>query len=240
MTVSPRALKDLSAALKRDRWTRSDCRHIEADLRDGELIVQGYVSSVAAKRRAISLARLIGGEARVVDRLRRRRTTEAGDRELGQAAAERLAAEPIFMEHAIGLRHGGQEDVLHDAGDTPYAVHLSVEDGVVRLDGVVQSLTHMRLAEVLIWWLDACEQIDNCLRVEPEEQDNDGEITDAVQMVLEKDPSVDMGQLHITTAAGVVEARGLMASASQRARVDEDIWSVPGVRDVDDRIRTAG
>lgn len=240
MTAAQKALKDLAAALQRDRWTRGDCKHIETALRNGELIVQGYVSSVAAKRRAVSLARLIGGDVQVVDRLRRRSTSEAGDRELGQAVAERLAAEPIFKEHAIGLAHGAGEDVLHDAGDSPYAIHVSVEDGVVRLDGVVQSLTHMRLAEVLIWWLDACEHVVNALRVEPEEQDNDGEITDAIQMALEKDPSVDMTQLHISTAAGVVAAEGLMASAAQKARVDEDIWSVPGVRDVDDRIRTSG
>jgi osmotically-inducible protein OsmY len=94
------------------------------------------------------------------------------------------------------------------------------------------------LAEVIVWWTGACALVVNDLEIVPPEEDYDNELTDAVLMVLEKDPLVDAGQLRIGTGAGIVHVEGLTINEEQRHSVLEDIWLVPGVADVVDHIAT--
>ena len=70
----------------------------------------------------------------------------------------------------------------------------------------------------------------------PLENDNDNEITDAVRMVLEKDPLVHASQIRIGTAGGIVALDGSVASQEEKRLAVLDAWYVPGVWDVVDRI----
>lgn len=137
------------------------------------------------------------------------------------------------------MRHGTRREVLRDV-DTSYAVSVAAEDGCVTLAGSVMSPNHARLAEVMVWWIDGCELIENELKVDPPRESNDDELNDAVRMALEKDPLVDAGQLHVATAASIVQLEGLVPNETQRRRVIEDVWLVPSVWDVDDKLQTAG
>jgi osmotically-inducible protein OsmY len=87
-----------------------------------------------------------------------------------------------------------------------------------------------------MWWLDGCEYVDNQLQIAPPEEDADNEITDAVRIVLEKDPLVHAGQLLVGTAGGVVVLNGSLASKEEKQLAIMDAWYVPGVADVVDRI----
>ncbi len=115
-----------------------------------------------------------------------------------------------------------------------------MQDGTVTLSGTVLSLSHRRFAEVLAWWAAGCESVVNLLHVVPPEQETDGELADAVLMVLEKDPLVHQPQNHITAEQGTVTLEGYLASDEERRLAVLDAWYVPGVHDVVDRIQVAG
>ena len=114
----------------------------------------------------------------------------------------------------------------------------TIHDGGIALSGQLESFTHMRLAEVLMWWTEGCQFVDNKLEIVPPEQDNDNEITDAVRMVLEKDPLVHDSQLLAGTSGGIVVLNGSVASEEEKKLAILDAWYVPGVADVVDRIET--
>ena len=54
-------------------------------------------------------------------------------------------------------------------------VEAAVRDGVVTLNGRVQSLSHKRLAGVLAWWVPGTRNVVNGLDVQPPEEDTDDE-----------------------------------------------------------------
>lgn len=119
-------------------------------------------------------------------------------------------------------------------------IEIEVREGTVILAGQVLSLTHRRLAEVLAWWAAGCERVENLLHVVPPEQETDDELTDAIRLVLEKDPLVRPDALKVTVRDGVVTLEGGLASDDERLLAVQDVWYVPGVQDVVDRIAVSG
>ena len=89
-----------------------------------------------------------------------------------------------------------------------------------------------------MWWTAGCELVENRLEVVPPEEDNDGELTDAVRMVLEKDPLVHAAQLSIMSRAGTVTLNGMVASDEEKRLAVLDAYYVEGVHAVEDNIET--
>jgi osmotically-inducible protein OsmY len=119
-------------------------------------------------------------------------------------------------------------------------IGVDVTDSVVRLDGQVRSLSHRRLAEVITWWVPGSCDVDNHMRVKPAEKDNDDEISDAVAMVLEKDPLLHAETLNVRTHNREVTLSGAVHSDEQRRMAIYDCWYVPGVHEVHDRMQVQG
>lgn len=76
----------------------------------------------------------------------------------------------------------------------------------------------------------------NGLGVIPPEADNDPEITDAVRLVLEKDPFVNPDQVRVASSNAVVTLEGLVPTESERDMAEHDAWYVFGVEDVVNRL----
>ena len=233
-------LHPLLDALRADRWIADHGTNIEVDVKDGAVVLRGEAQHMAVKRRAAALALKHSQGRRVVDRLRRDVSRRLGDLELAMMVADRLSQEPVFAEYGLDVEDDGGRKVLHDAGADAYVIHVSARDDAVTLRGTVGTLTHRRLAEVIAWWTGACALVSNELEIVPPEEDSDDELNDAVLMTLEKDPLIDAGQLRIGTAAGIVHVEGLTFSPEQHESVLEDVWLVPGVDDLVDRIETQG
>lgn len=225
------------AELERD--TRVDLHHadIQLEVADYGVRISGQVPDIAGKRIAASVTRqLAGDETRVEDRLYVE-TPAVPDRELGTKASERLMAEPAFAETGIALEVAGRTDTLQQPPASGHTIQMGVEHGAVSLRGRVPSLTHQRLAEVLLWWTAGCRRVDNALAVDPPQGDSDEVLNDALRMVLEKDPLIDAGQVHAGSTAGIVELEGQLPSAELHRLAVRDVWAVPGVWDVDDHLR---
>ena len=77
----------------------------------------------------------------------------------------------------------------------------------------------------------------NGLGMAPPEDDNDGEITDAVRVALEKDPMVNPDQIRVDTRDAVVTLRGQVRTQSERNPAEFDAWYVFGVDKVVNQIQ---
>ena len=225
------------AVFERDRWIDLHKYPIKVRVRDDHLVLEGTVADVAAKRRAGVLAReVVGDSARIEDRLRRDVGERMGDRQLRDELVRRLAADSVFARYSLRTHTGTKFDTVQDAGPDSYQIEVYAEEGLVTLNGVVESLSHRRLAECLAWRVHGCEAVDNQLEVLPPQGDSDDEITDALRIALEEDPAVHTEQLRLSTAGGVVTLDGLVTTASEEKAAVLDAWCIDGVRDVTSRI----
>jgi osmotically-inducible protein OsmY len=234
-------LENIVAGLERDTRVNVHRSPITVRAEDCEVILEGQVDSIAEKRAAVDTAtRTLSGLARwpVVDRIHVEPADYKEDLELKEAVSLALSDEPVFRDYTLLTKVADNIETLRDKGPGNNEIMTTIEDGCITLSGQVESLSHRRLAEVLMWWTNGCQYVDNLLEVVPPERDTDNEITDALRIVLEKDPLVHAGQLLVVTAGGVVVMNGSLASEEEKKLAILDAWCVPGVTDVVDRIET--
>ncbi len=195
------------------------------------LKLEGEVESIEAKRKALLLASRAVNGASIEDCLR----LTPGERRVGtallNAVLSALMQEPAFAEIEII----GKEQVppLNGRG----RIGVSVEGCVVTLNGQLGSLSHRRLAEVITWWVPGCCDVKNCLTVSPAEDETDDEISDAIRLVFDKEPSLNADEISISTRNSEVTLRGVVHSSEQRRIACYDCWYVPGVNAVHNELQ---
>jgi osmotically-inducible protein OsmY len=207
---------------------------------DGEdLALTGEVADVAAKKTALELAATIAPAARIVDRLRVRPAQPMGDREIRDHVIKVLLQEPA-LEHCLLYSRLPKELASHRRGipEPTGSIVIEVSDGVVTLNGEVPSLSHKRLAGVLAWWVPGCRDVINGLEEVPLEQDNDAELTDAVRLVLEKDPFINATKIRVTAKNWLVTLNGLVPNQTMKQMAERDVWYVLGVKNVVNNLQT--
>lgn len=220
----PESIKRIRAALERDRDI--DLHHNKIDIsQNGSLRLEGEVDTIITKRRAMQVARAAAEGATVEDRLLLHTELKRQGPALQQAALDALTREPVFRDFVIRAK-GTDQPASHDW------IEVSVQGNRVRLDGEVFSLSHRRLAEVIVWWVPGTADVDNRLHVQPQQQDTDDEISDAIRLVFGKDPSLDAEQIQIMTRDGAVHLQGVVSSEVNRRIASYDCWYIPGVHSV--------
>ncbi len=236
MADRERVLAEVRAAIHSEPRLKPGTQ-IDLDYSGGTLTVSGEVADVAAKKRVLARAAAHRDVAGIIDRLRVIPAARMGDKEIRDHLRDALLSEPALAETAIIERIG---TTLVPARRPPAArrgaIALSVNDGIVTLDGEVPGLAQKRLAEVIAWWLPGSRDVVNGLGVVPPEEDNDGEIADAVRLALEKDPFVDPGQIRVAVKSGAVTLTGLVRSDLERDMAEFDAWYVFGVDRVENHI----
>lgn len=230
-------IHSLMAALERD--SRVDLHQYPVRVSNGgaELVLEGDVENIAAKKIIARTAQRIAAGQPVLDRLRVLASETREDGALRTEVTKALLEEPVFTEYTIRAGRNQQLETIRE-GRGAGQIDIHAEAGAVCLEGTVGSLSHRRLAEVLTWWTAGCQRVNNRLHVTPAEQETDDELADAIQMVLEKDPLVHSGQLRIAVRERVVTMHGYLASDEERRLALMDTWYVPGVHDVVDQVQT--
>lgn len=160
-----------------------------------------------------------------------------GDGEIRDHVRDTMVEEPSFDTCRIRTHQGGHWKTFREAtGTAGCAIDITVEDGGVTLNGQVSSLSHKRLAGVLAWWVPGSRDVINGLEVTPAQEDSDEEITEAVKLVLEKDPLVNASRVRLRTRDAVVAIEGLVANDAESEMIEMDAWYVIGVDRVDNRL----
>jgi osmotically-inducible protein OsmY len=189
---------------------------------------------------SLELAAAVPGVTGIVDRLRVAPAEPMEDGEIRDHVCAAFLQEPAFLGYTIrALVKESWETVRETPGGPTGLIEVEVADGVVTLNGRVGSLSHMRLAGVLAWWVPGSRDVVNGLEVLPPEEDNDDEVADAVRLVLEKDPFVNAGQIRVTCSDYTVTLEGLVPKPLEKEMAEADAWYVFRVGKVINRIDIA-
>jgi osmotically-inducible protein OsmY len=204
---------------------------------DGTMTLEGEVANVAVKKKLLERAAAHPAVTGIIDRLRVAPAVRMGDKDIRDRVRDALLEEPAFRDLALEEMVKGEVVTLRQPPQNARGrIRISVDDGIVTLDGDAPSLAHKRLAGVLAWWVPGSRDVVNGLGVTPPEEDSDDEIADAVRMVLEKDFFVDATKLRVGAKRSCVRLEGLVPTESERDMAEFDAWYVFGVDDVDNRI----
>jgi len=231
-------LQSVEARLRADRGVREDVVIDELKLAaDGVLTMEGVATSIAAKKRALTVAAASEGVAGIADRMRVRPAVTATDAEIRVALREMFAREPAFGD--LALFEDLDPDPLRErsaaiaSGAEPRGrIEIEVRDGVVTLDGAVPSLARRRLAGAMAWWAPGVCDVVNGLAVDPPEEDSPDELEEGVRLVLERNPVIDASQIRVGVRGDVVRLTGLVRTDDARRIAEADAWGVLGVAQV--------
>lgn len=230
MPVTEEVLKEVRAAFAHEPRINLHRYPVHLALTNGDLIVEGEMEHIAAKKLALELAAAGPGINGIVDRLRVAPAQRMGDGAIRDHVRDALIQEPALETCTIRVWDKDQVNIVRESLRQPFgAIEVAVEEGVVTLNGQVPSLSHKRLAGVLGWWVPGSRDVINGLEVVPPEDDNDDEITDAVRLVLEKDPFVNADQIRVSTNNSIVTLEGLVTNEQVKDMAEFDAWYVFGV-----------
>jgi osmotically-inducible protein OsmY len=233
MPVAEEILKAVRAVLEHEPRINLHHYPIHIAFSSGDLVLEGEMEDVVAKKLALELAAAVPGVSGIVDRLRVVPAQPMGDGAIRYHVRDALLQDSVF--ETCRIRVWDKDRLQTDREPSPTAagvIEIAVTEGVVTLNGQVQSLSHKRLAGVLAWWVPGSREVINGLAVVPPEEDNDDEITDAVALVLDKDPFVRAEQIRIHTGNAVVTLAGLVANETEKHMAECDAWYVWGVDQV--------
>jgi len=227
-------IKKVRAALEVDPHvnTHHDEFHIHTE--GGVVTLGGTVADIIEKRRAVIAASKVDGVREVIDELRVKPAEPMGQDQCLQHVRDALYEEPAFCDYRlVAVNHKDEREIVRDPAEAAGEIIMVVEeDNRVVLGGQVRSLSHRRLAEVLSWWVPGSTDVKNDLEVVPPEEDNDGEILDAVELALEKDHMVNPADMTVGCKDAVVTLRGGIPTGVQKRFAEYDAWYVNGVVDV--------
>ncbi|HEY8460533.1 MAG TPA: BON domain-containing protein [Blastocatellia bacterium] len=242
-------LKEIRESLEREpriKFHQHPIKIVFNDV-DDTVTLQGEAPDIAAKKLALELAAAAPGVRGVVDRLRVAPSERMSDEEIRNHIRDAFIQEPTFSNCAIRVQTNDGIETFNDPAEKRgdmliivgggMALQEGRDEGVVLLEGQAPSLSHKRLAGVLAWWVPGSRDVLNCLEVVPPEEDNDGEITDAVKLVLDKDPLVDDVEILVTTRNRVVTLDGAVNSEAEKNMAEYDAWFVFGVDKVINNIQ---
>jgi hypothetical protein len=186
-------LKSVRAMLEREPRINLHRWPVNLDLTDDKVVIlEGDVGNIAAKKLALEIAGATPEVRGVVDRLHVAPAEPMGDGAILDALTASLREARELKNCTLRVMKKGQTLTVQEIRDDNASgdMLVSVKDGVVTLDGWVISLSHKRMAGVLAWWVPGCRDVVDALEVQPPEQDNDDEVSDALSLVLEMDPMI--------------------------------------------------
>lgn len=204
--------EEISTAIESELLFHPEIPYNQVDIStvDGIVTVEGKVPSLLAKNRTVRIAESMRGVRSVVDHLEVKETSKA-DSEVAQAVKSELAIDPIT------------EDLKID---------VDAKQGVVTLQGPVDSWQEMRGAILASERVMGVQQVVNNIRVRKHDRRVDSEITEDVLSRLKWDVFVDSGLIDVDVKRGRVKLSGKVGSPAEKRRAEQLAW-VAGVRAID-------
>ncbi|MBD3335315.1 MAG: BON domain-containing protein [Candidatus Eisenbacteria bacterium] len=182
---------------------------VDVTTRDGVVTLSGYVNNLLAKERAERIAETVKGVRAVVNTLKIQ-TAARDDAELHTDVVAALAMDPATES---------------------WEIDVEINDGVVTLNGEVESWDEKHLAGKVAKSVRGVEELQNMIDVVYEAARPDFEIENEVEQSLQWDALVDDALIRVEVADGVVTLSGTVGSLAERRRAISAAW-VAGVSDV--------
>jgi len=229
--------KQIHGLLERERRINLHRFPIHISNADGVAVLEGEVGDIAAKKLALELAASVSDVRGVVDRLRVAPGERRGDGAIRDSLSRMFLENAEFRNCTLRKYTNERAEVLREGnGDSVGEIEISVENGVITLEGHVISVPHRLFAGVLGWWTPGRCDVINALDLQPSYDETDEEVAEALRIVLEADPAVDAAQIRPTCRDWVVTLEGSVPNEEQKRRAEMDAWYVSGVERVDNRL----
>lgn len=193
-----------------------DAAHVTAFVHDGVVTLVGYVSDFAQKHAAAEAVRRVRGVKAVAQEL-----------EVRLPADRKVADDEIAAKAARLLEW--------DLRLPPDTIRLTVEDGIVVLEGQVPWEFQRREAEADIHKLGGVVGVRNLISVQPTAQID--RVQQRIRAAFERaaDLESDRVSVHVEPG-GTVRLSGTVHTMMERARAENAAWSAPGVSKVVNQI----
>jgi osmotically-inducible protein OsmY len=204
--------QDIADAIE-DRWLADgilDLNRIDITVDEGIAQIDGRAASLLEKQRAARIAEAVKGVRAVSNQLQ----VEPG-----------AAVDDDVIEKRITT------GLMFDLALADSNLDVSVQDGVVKLTGIVQSWPERQSAERVAEGVRGVLAVDNAIEVRYPEQRSDAEIRADVEERLRWDIRLSTVPLMVAVDDGVVQLSGTVASPSQKRWARWKSW-VNGVKDV--------
>ncbi len=209
------------------RWdVRVDDELVDVDVTNGEVELTGTVGRAAEKTRAIFDAWIRG----------------VHDVDADELSVESWARDPRFRKTKYNfvsdskIEQAIRDTLKRDPRIGEYEPDLTVEDGVVTLNGTVTTEMAKRAAGQDIRNVVGVFRVKNYLRVRPDHPLQDKEVTDRIETRLLVDPYLESYEIDVATFNGMVRLTGEVDTEFERRRAGDMAALVQGVVDVDNRL----
>ncbi len=178
---------------------------------DGIVTLSGTVDHVLVKDRAEQIAEATVGVRAVINQI--------------------LVSPPVFLSD--GEIEQAVTQALHqDPATAAYDVNVTVDNGVVRLTGSVDSWPEKQLCTTIAKGVRGVTEVENLLTIDYTAERTDDEIKHEIERRLEHDIRVDDNLIHVEVDDQDVELTGAVGSVQERNRAQTLAW-VRGVESVD-------
>jgi osmotically-inducible protein OsmY len=115
-------------------------------------------------------------------------------------------------------------------------VAVDVEDGRVKLSGVVQLDVQSVIAADCAWRVIGVREVVNDIATGPADLRPDADIATEVFDVVARDSRIDTRAVVIHVAEGVVDLSGAVTTALDRRRLEQRVWQIRGVVSVSNEL----
>lgn len=184
--------------------------NIDVGCEEGIVTLKGMAETIREKERAEKIAGTIVGVRGIVN-LINVRAVDRSDRELKKAVVNAL---------------------LRDPATESYEVDVSVKQGAVTLEGMVQSWQEKRLCKKVAENVKGVRTVENKILVNYTSDRPDGEIKKEIEERLANDVRVDDMMIDVAVKDGNVTLSGWVGSLAEKNRALRDAY-VAGTKDVD-------
>lgn len=196
-----------------------DASDIAVAAKDGVVTLSGFVRSFRQKRLAEGDAKLVSGVVGLVNDIEVRLPIihRRPDPDIARDVVAELEQDlPLSLEN----------------------IKISVSDGWVTLEGVVQWNAEREDAENAIWRVRGVRGVTNKLTVKPHVPPV--EIKRKIEEALRRAAEFDASRISVEANGGNVILRGTVRSWAERKEAEQAAWRAPGVMNVENRLRLEG
>jgi len=184
---------------------------IDVGCMDNVVTLSGSVDNLLAKERAVSIAKTVKGVRSVVNR---------------------IVVEPVTVKSDSAVYTDVTEALLSDPATESYEIDTSVNNGVVTLEGMVNSYMEKAQAERVAKSVSGVKEVDNLLVFDHKTTRPDKEFQAEIKKAMRWDTLVDQELIQVSVDNKKVTLKGTVGSAAEKDRAINHAWMI-GIKEVD-------
>ncbi len=199
---------------------------IRVSVENGNVTLEGSVSSLAEKQRAGLLAWVAG--VKKVDN---------SNLQVNPGMARNInAPRAVELKTDDQVQSSIQEAFLLDSRVNPFDIEVNVDRGVVTLKGVVDNVRAKKSAERDARLTTGVREVINKLKVRPKENSKDTDLTQHIKDALAFHPFIDRYKINVIVRNKKANLYGVVDNAFDKKRVEDVVSRISGVAEINNQL----